>query len=99
MMRMETALDDDPWDRCNRMKGNDVIETATTEKRVAVAREYVDRVFNGHNGELVREYFTPDFTFHALTVGTLTGVRTALPVLGGLIQALPELPAEAQPSL
>ena len=45
------------------MKGNDVIETGTTEKRVAVAREYVDRVFNGHDGERAREYFTADATF------------------------------------
>jgi len=78
------------------MEGNDVIETNTTEKRVAVAREYVDRVFNGHDGELAREYFTPDVTFHALTVGTLSGVDTVVPVLVGLIDALSDIHAEVQ---
>jgi steroid delta-isomerase-like uncharacterized protein len=76
------------------MEGNDVIETNTTEKRVAVAREYVDRVFNGHDGELAREYFTSDVTFHALTVGTLTGIDTVVPVLVGLIDALSDIHAE-----
>src|SRR6267378_2432493 len=78
------------------MKGNDVIETGTTERRVAVAREYVDRVFNGHDGERAREYFTPDVTFHALTVGTLSGVDTVVPVLVGLIDALSDIHAEVQ---
>src|SRR5258705_6143920 len=78
------------------MEGNDVIETNTTEKRVAVAREYVDRVFNGHNAELAREYFSPDVTFHALTVGTLSGVDTVVPVLVGLIDALSDIDAQLQ---
>ena len=78
------------------MEGNDVIDTFTTEKRVAVAREYVDRVFNGHNPELAREYFTPDVTFHALTVGTLSGLDTVVPVLVGLIDALSDIHAEVQ---
>ena len=83
-------------DRRNRTEGNDVIDTLTTETRIAVAREYVDRVFNGHNGELAREYFTPDVTFHALTVGTLSGVDTVVPVLVGLIDALSDIHAEVQ---
>ena len=73
-----------------------MIETKTTDQRVAVAREYVDRVFNGHNPELAREYFTPDVTFHALTVGTLSGVDTVVPVLVGLIDAISDIRAEVQ---
>ena len=73
-----------------------MIETTTTDKRVAVAREYVERVFNGHNGALAGEYFTPDVTFHALTVGTLTGVDAVVPVLVGLIDALSDIHAEVQ---
>jgi predicted ester cyclase len=79
-----------------RMEGNDVIETNTTDRRVAIAREYVERVFNGHDGQLAREYFTRDITFHALTVGTLSGVDTVVPVLVGLIDALSDIHAEVQ---
>src|SRR2546428_13068311 len=78
------------------MKGNDVIETGTTEKRVAVAREFVDRVFNGHDGERAREYFTADATFHALTAGTLTGIDPIVPVRVGLIDAPTDIHAEAR---
>jgi predicted ester cyclase len=78
------------------MKGNDVIETGTTEKRVAVAREFVDRVFNGHDGERAREYFTADAIFHALTAGTLNGIDAIVPVLVGLIDALTDIHAEVQ---
>jgi len=73
-----------------------MIETMTTPQRVAVARDYVDRVFNGHNGELAREYFSADITFHALTVGTLSGVDTVVPVLVGLIDALSDIDAQVQ---
>ena len=73
-----------------------MIDTGTTEERAAVAREYVDRVFNGHDGERARGYFTADVTFHALTVGTLTGVDAVVPVLVGLIDALSDIHAEVQ---
>ena len=71
-------------------------ETVTTQNRVAVAREYVDRVFNGHNPELAREYFTADVTFHALTAGTITGIDAVIPVLTGLIDAITDIHAEVQ---
>jgi len=73
-----------------------MIETETTQQRVAIARDYVDRVFNGHNGALARDYFSADVTFHALTVGTLSGVDTVVPVLVGLIDALSDIDAQVQ---
>jgi predicted ester cyclase len=73
-----------------------MIETETTQQRVAIARDYVDRVFNGHNGALARDYFSTDITFHALTVGTLSGVDTVVPVLVGLIDALSDIDAQVQ---
>ena len=73
-----------------------MIETMTTPQRVAIARDYVDRVFNGQNAELSREYFSADITFHALTVGTLSGVDTVVPVLVGLIGALSDIDAQVQ---
>jgi steroid delta-isomerase-like uncharacterized protein len=77
-------------------KGIQMLQTVTTEQRVAVARQYVDRVFNAHDGKRAREYFTDDITFHALTVGTLEGVDAVVPVLTGLIDALSDIHAEVQ---
>jgi len=73
-----------------------MLETITTDERVAVARTYVDRVFNAHEPERAREFFTSDLTFHALTVGDLTGVDTVVPVLAALINALSDIHAEVQ---
>jgi predicted ester cyclase len=73
-----------------------MIETTTTDQRVAIARDYVARVFNGHDGERARDYFSADITFHALTVGTLSGVDTVVPVLVGLIDALSDIDAQLQ---
>ena len=73
-----------------------MLETIATERRVAVAREYVARVFNGRDPELARKYFTKDITFHALTVGTLSGIDAVVPVLASLIGALSDIQAEVQ---
>jgi steroid delta-isomerase-like uncharacterized protein len=73
-----------------------MLETITTEQRVAVARDYVARVFNGRDPQRAREYFTEDITFHALTVGTLGGVDAVVPVLASLIDALSDIRAEVQ---
>jgi steroid delta-isomerase-like uncharacterized protein len=73
-----------------------MIETMTTQQRVAIARDFVDRVFNGHDGERARDFFSADVTFHALTVGTLSGVDTVVPVLVGLIDALSDIDAQLQ---
>jgi steroid delta-isomerase-like uncharacterized protein len=80
----------------NSPEGTNVSETMTTEKRVAISREFVERVFNAHDGERAREYFTADVTFHALTAGTLTGIDAVIPVLVGLIDALTDIHAEVQ---
>jgi steroid delta-isomerase-like uncharacterized protein len=73
-----------------------MLQTVTTEQRVAVARQFVDRVFNAHDGERARDFFTDDVTFHALTVGTLNGADAVVPVLAGLVDALSDIQAEVQ---
>jgi steroid delta-isomerase-like uncharacterized protein len=78
------------------MSDNLTTEKLTTDQRVAIAREYVNRVFNGRDVEGARDYFTSEITFHALTVGTLNGVDAVVPVLGGLIAALSDIQAEVQ---
>jgi hypothetical protein len=35
-------------------------QTLSVEQHVAVARDFVSVVFNGHHPERAREYFTPD---------------------------------------
>jgi steroid delta-isomerase-like uncharacterized protein len=75
---------------------NDMIETMTAEQRITIARDYVERVFNAHDAERARDFFSPDITFHALTVGTLSGVDTVVPVLVGLIGALSDIDAQTQ---
>ena len=83
-------------DRTAQRKETQMIQSVTTEQRVAVAREYVDRVFNARDPERARDFFTDDITFHALTVGTLAGVDAVVPVLAGLIGALSDIQAEVQ---
>ena len=48
-----------------------MIQTLTTEQRVAVAREFVARVFNGHDAERARDFFTADVAWHGNTLGTV----------------------------
>src|SRR2546428_9000743 len=73
-----------------------MIKSLSTEERVAVARDYLARVFNGSNAERAREFFTPDVVWHGGALGTVTGVDTIVPVLGGFIGALTGVNAEVQ---
>src|SRR5256714_15375157 len=71
-----------------------MIKTLSTEERVAVARDYLARVFNGQNAERAREFFTPDVVWHGGALGTVTGVDTIVPVFGGFIGALTGIKSE-----
>ena len=73
-----------------------MIKTLSTQERVAIARDYVARVFNGRNAERAREFFTPDVVWHGGALGTVTGVDTIVPVLGGFIGALTGIKSEVQ---
>jgi len=73
-----------------------VIQTLTTEQRVAVAREFVARVFNGHDAERARDFFTADVAWHGNTLGTVNGLDTIVPILAGFIDALTDIHAEVQ---
>src|SRR3989442_11841837 len=73
-----------------------MIKILSTEERVAIARDYLARVFNGSNAERAREFFTPDVVWHGGALGTVTGVDTIVPVLGGVIGALTGIKAEGQ---
>lgn len=68
----------------------------TVEQRIAVARDYNDRVFNQHHPELAREYVTPDVVWHGGSLGTVSGVEGMTALLTGFIGALPDLHAVEQ---
>ena len=67
-----------------------------TIDRVATARRFVEQVFNGANAELARDYFADDIIWHGGALGTVNGVDTIVPILGGFIGALDDIHAEVQ---
>ncbi len=68
----------------------------TIDTRVGIARGFVADVFNGKNAERARDYFTKDVAWHGGALGTVNGVDTIVPILGGFIGALDEIDAEVQ---
>ena len=67
-----------------------------TINRAATARSFVEKVFNGANAELAREFFADDIAWHGGALGTVNGVDTIVPILGGFIGALDNIHAEVQ---
>ena len=51
-------------------------QTLSVEQRVAVARDFVSVVFNGHHSERAGEYFTPDVVWHGGSLGTVAASKT-----------------------
>jgi predicted ester cyclase len=66
---------------------------STTETNLALAREYIERVFNAHQPELAAEYFTPSVKWHGGTLGTIEGPDNVVALLQGFIGGLPDLNA------
>jgi steroid delta-isomerase-like uncharacterized protein len=73
-----------------------VTQTLTTDQRIAVARDFVAQVFNGHDAERARDFFTTDVAWHGNTLGTVNGLDTIVPILAGFISALTDIHAEVQ---
>jgi steroid delta-isomerase-like uncharacterized protein len=71
-------------------------ETVSADGKVAVARAYVNEVFNGRDAERAREFFTPDVVWHGGALGTISGVDNLVPVLDGFISALTDIQSEVQ---
>ena len=76
-----------------------MIESLSTDRREAIARQYVAEVFTGANAERARDYFTADIAWHGGALGTVTGVDTVVPVLGGFISALSDIEATVQDAI
>jgi predicted ester cyclase len=71
-------------------------QATTIDERTSIARDFVARVFTGHNAEAARDFFTADIAWHGGTLGTVTGVDTIVPILGGFIGALSDIDAQVQ---
>ena len=71
-------------------------ETLEVDQRVATAREFVAQVLNGHDPERARDFFTADVAWHGGALGTVSGVDTVVPLLGGFIDALTDIDADEQ---
>jgi steroid delta-isomerase-like uncharacterized protein len=68
----------------------------TTDARIDIARKFVADVFSGQNAERARDYFTSDIVWHGGALGTVNGMDTIVPILGGFIGALDDVDAEVQ---
>ena len=73
-----------------------MIQTISTEQRIAVARDYVKRVFVGRDAEAAREFFTADVAWHGGALGTVNGLDNIVPVLAGFVGALENIKSEVQ---
>jgi steroid delta-isomerase-like uncharacterized protein len=73
-----------------------VIQLLSTEQRIAVARDYVQRVFVGRDAEAAREFFTADVAWHGGALGTVNGLDNIVPVLAGFVGALENINSEVQ---
>jgi predicted ester cyclase len=71
-------------------------QTLAVEQRIAVARDFVRVVFNGHQPQRAQEYFTPDIVWHGNSLGTVSGVESMTALLTAFLGALPDLRAEEQ---
>jgi len=71
-------------------------ETLEVDQRVTTAREFVARVFNGHDPERARDFFTADVALHAGALGTMSGVDTVVSIFEGFIGALTDIDAAEQ---
>jgi predicted ester cyclase len=77
-------------------KGDALSEASSTEAKIAIAREFLSRVFNDHHPELAIEYFTPQMTWHGGSLGTISGAENVTGLLRTFIGALPDLNAVEQ---
>jgi len=73
-----------------------VIQSLSTEQRVAVARDYVKCVFVGRDAEAAREFFTADVAWHGGALGTVNGLDNIVPVLAGFVGALENIDSQVQ---
>ena len=70
---------------------------STTDTNLALAREYLDRVFNAHRPELAAEYFTPNVKWHGGTLGTIEGPDNVVALLDAIRERVGVVKSGPQP--
>jgi predicted ester cyclase len=71
-------------------------QTLTNDQRIEVPRRFMAEVFNGHDAERARDFFTPDAVWHGPSIATVTGVDSIVGLLGAFIGPLSDIRAEEQ---
>ena len=98
-MRLPACRDDNATEIEHQKGQRSMTESITTNRREAVARQYVADVFTGGNAERARDYLTADIVWHGGALGTVEGVDNIVPVLGGFIGALSDIQASVQDAI
>jgi steroid delta-isomerase-like uncharacterized protein len=70
--------------------------TMPIEQKVAIAREFVTRVFNEHQPDRASGYFTADAVWHGGSLGNIAGRDNVVNLLRVFIGALADLNADEQ---
>lgn len=71
-------------------------QTMTVDQRIEVPRRFMAEVFNGHDPERARDFFTSDAVWHGPSIATVTGVDNIVPLLTAFISPLSDIRAEEQ---
>jgi predicted ester cyclase len=91
--------DDRPNSRAkpaDQKEGSGMSGTLTIDQRIEVPRRFLAQVFNGHDAERARDFFTADVVWHGPSIGTVSGVDNIVPLLGAFIGPLSDINAEEQ---
>jgi predicted ester cyclase len=71
-------------------------QTLTIGQRIDVPRRFMAEVFNGHDPERARDFFTADALWHGPSIAEVAGVDSIVGLLGAFIGALTNIKAEEQ---
>jgi predicted SnoaL-like aldol condensation-catalyzing enzyme len=71
-------------------------QTMTNDKRIEVPRRFMAVVFNGHDPERARDFFTEDARWHGPSIADVSGVDNIVGLLGVFIGALTNIDAQEQ---
>jgi predicted ester cyclase len=71
-------------------------QALTADQRIEVPRRFMAEVFNGHDPERARDFFTPDAVWHGASIATVTGVDSIVGLLTAFISPLSNIRAEEQ---
>jgi predicted SnoaL-like aldol condensation-catalyzing enzyme len=83
-------------DPADQKEGSGMSQTLTNDQRIEVPRRFMAEVFNGHDPERARDFFTADALWHGPSIAEVAGVDSIVGLLGAFIGALSSIKAEEQ---